>query len=413
MEKLKMALIGCGGMGTRHLYGLSELAKTPFNNIELVALCDLSRENAELAADEAEKLLGKRPPIFTNMEKMVQDIPDLMAVDVVTDPSVHHTVVCHAFELGLHVLVEKPMAISVRACKMMMDAARRNGCKLSVAENYRRDPSSRLTRHLLDTGRIGNPYMATLHSMRGGNEIFITPWRHLKDRGGPLVDMGVHYTDLIRYQLGDVEEVYGDARLVEPVRKKQKAIRDPYAFYQQRFKTMPDEVPATAEDTSMAMLRMKNGMMVSFIMGVGGHGACRSQLILGDKGSLQSFGNRGGQAIWQPESGEVLDQSAILEAISDFALDPLTDHFFPNLSSMGDEAVDWKLIAFEQHELARAVLYDDPIEVDGMEGLKDVALVYAICESARAGRTVTMAEVESGELYGYQAEIDSALGISA
>jgi len=411
MDKLKLALIGCGGMGTRHLYGLRELAQTPFNNVELVALCDLNRDNAELAATEVEKLLGNRPPIFTDMEKMVQEIPDLMAVDVVTDPSVHHTVACQALDLGLHVLVEKPMAISVKACQMMMDAAKRNGCKLSVAENYRRDPSARLTRHLLDTGRIGTPYMATFHAMRGGKEIFITPWRHLKDRGGPLIDMGVHHTDLIRYQLGDIVEVYGDARLVEPVRKKQKSIRDPYAFYQQRFKAMPDEVPATAEDTSMAMFRMESGAMVSFIMGVGGHGVCRSQLILGDKGSLQSFGGRGGQAIWQPEDGEVRDQTAILDAISDFALDPLTEYFFPENTSMGDQAVDWKLIAIEQHELARAVLDDDPIEVDGVEGLKDVAAVYAICESARAGRTVSMAEVESGAVYAYQAEIDAALGI--
>ena len=55
MDKLKLGLIGCGGMGTRHLYGLGELAKTPFNNIELCALCDLNRDNAELAAREAEQ----------------------------------------------------------------------------------------------------------------------------------------------------------------------------------------------------------------------------------------------------------------------------------------------------------------------------------------------------------------------
>ena len=411
MDKLKLALVGCGGMGTRHLYGLRELAQTPFNNVELCALCDLNRDNAELAAKEVEELLGFKPPIFTDMEAMVQAIPDLMAVDVVTDPSVHHTVVCQALDLGLHVLVEKPMAISVKACQMMNEAAKRNGKKLSVAENYRRDPSARLTRHLIQTGRIGTPYMATLHAMRGGNEIFITPWRHLKDRGGPLIDMGVHYTDLIRYQLGDIVEVYGDARLVEPVRKKQKAIRDQYEFYQQRFRAMPDEVPATAEDTSMAMLKMSSGVMVSFIMGVGGHGRCNGQLILGDKGCLQSFGNRGSQAIWQPEEGEVRDQTAILEAVDDFELDPLTEHFFPEKSSIGDKAVDWKLIAYEQHELACAVLNDGPIEVDGVEGLKDVAAVYAICESARAGRTVTAEEIESGALYDYQAEIDEALGI--
>jgi len=412
MDKLKLALVGCGGMGTRHLYGLRELVQSPFNNVELCALCDLNRDNAELAAKETEDLLGFKPPIFTDMAAMVQAIPDLMAVDVVTDPSVHHTVVCQALDLGLHVLVEKPMAISVKACHMMNEAAQRNDRKLSVAENYRRDPSSRLTRHLLDTGRIGTPYMATLHAVRGGKDIFITPWRHLKDRGGPLIDMGVHYTDLIRYQLGDIVEVYGDARLVEPVRKKQKSIGDRYEFYQQRFRAMPDEVPATAEDTAVAMLKMESGVMVSFIMGVGGHGACRSQLILGDKGCLQSFGNRGSQAIWQPEEGEVRDQAAILESIDDFELHPLLDHFFSEKNSVGDKAVDWKLIAYEQHELACAVLNDDPIEVDGIEGLKDVAAVYAICESARAGRTVTASEIESGELYDYQAEIDEALNIN-
>ena len=69
------------------------------------------------------------------------------------------------------------------------------------------------------------------------------------------------------------------------------------------------------------------------------------------------------------------------------------------------------MIAYEQYELACAVLNDDPIEVDGTEGMKDVAAIYAICESARAGRTVTATEVERGDVYAYQAEIDDALGI--
>ena len=67
--------------------------------------------------------------------------------------------------------------------------------------------------------------------------------------------------------------------------------------------------------------------------------------------------------------------------------------------------------ALEQYELAEAILNGRDLEVDGEEGLKDVAAVYAICESARAGRTVTMQEVESAAVYAYQAEIDTALGI--
>ena len=61
---IKLGVIGCGGMGTRHLYGLRELVQTPFCNIELAALCDIRRENAVLAADEAEQLLGVRPEIL-------------------------------------------------------------------------------------------------------------------------------------------------------------------------------------------------------------------------------------------------------------------------------------------------------------------------------------------------------------
>jgi len=69
------------------------------------------------------------------------------------------------------------------------------------------------------------------------------------------------------------------------------------------------------------------------------------------------------------------------------------------------------LLALEHYELAEAILHGREIEVTGVEGLKDVAAVYAPFESARAGRTVQMSEIESGELYEYQGEIDEAIGL--
>lgn len=409
MDKIRLGLVGCGGMGTRHLYGLRELVQSPFANVELAALCDIRRENAVLAATEAETLLGVKPQIFTELETMVQEVPDLDAVDVVTDPSVHHVVACQALDLGLHVMVEKPMAITVKACQQMIAAAERNNRKLSVAENYRRDASARLVRHLLDTGAIGNPYMAVFHSLRADNTIFITPWRHLKNKGGPIVDLGVHFTDLIRYQLGDIAEVYGDVWLIEPVRKKQDQIGDTYTFYQQRFKAMATEVPATAEDTSVAMFKMESGATVSWMVGLAGHGNCGGQLILGSQGCLKSFGTRGGRAVLQPAGRGELSHEEILGEVSGFALSPLETYFFPD--RIATDNVDWKIIAIEYHELAEAILNDREIEVDGTEGMKDVAAVYAIFESAKAGRAVKMSEVETCQAYEYQAEIDEALGI--
>lgn len=411
MDKIRFGLVGCGGMGTRHLYGLRELVQSPFSNVELCAVCDIRRENAELAAQEAEKLIGSRPEIFTNLDEMARAVPDLTAVDVVTDPSVHHDVVCQALDLGLHVMVEKPMAITVKACRQMIEAAERNNRHLSVAENFRRDPSARLVHYLLQSGAIGTPYMALFHSLGPGNGIFITPWRHLKERGGALLDMAVHFTHMIRYQLGDIAEVYGDVRLVEPVRKKPDSIGDTYTFYQNQFQVMEAEVLATAEDTSLAMFRMENGATVNWLVGLSGHGGCGGEVIFGNEGSINGFGTRGGSISMQRRGQEARNQEEILASIDGFSLEPLAEYLFPTGISAGDSAVDWKLIALEYYELAEAILNGRKIEVDGGCGLKDVAALYAIFESARAGRALRMSEVENCEVYAYQAEIDGALSL--
>ena len=411
MEKLRLGLVGCGGMGTRHLYGLKELTESPFANVELAALCDIRRENAELAAREAEELLGVRPQVFTDLEAMARGTDDLAAVDVVTDPSVHHDVVCQALDLGLHVLVEKPMAITVRACQMMVDAAARNERIISVAENFRRDPSARVVRHLLETGEIGTVYMALCHSLQAGNHIFITPWRHHKERGGFILDLAVHFTHMIRYQLGDIAEVYGDARMVEPVRRKSESMSLGYEFYQKRFAAMDEEIEAATEDTSQALFRMESGAVLNFIVAISGHGSGSRSLILGDRGSLDGFGNRGSRVSLERRGEERMEQEQLLAAHPDLTLDPLTRYLFPTGVTDTDPKVDTKLIAYELHEMGEAVLNGREVEVDGACGLKDVAALYAVLESAVAGRAVRMSEVENCEVYEYQAEIDAALGV--
>ena len=409
MDKIRLGLVGCGGMGTRHLYGLGELSKTPFNNIELAGVCDIKRDNAEMAADEAEKLLAQRPAVFTGLEEMHKEVPDLAAVDVVVDPSVHHTVVCQALDLGLHVMVEKPLAITVKGCHQIIEAAERNKRILSVAENFRRDPSARLVNHLLRQGAIGKPYMATFHSLAPHEQIFITPWRHMKDRGGLLLDLGVHFTDMIRYQLGDIKEVFGEVKLATPVRKKPESVNNPYKHYKTRFAEMENEVHATAEDTSVAMFRMESGVVVNWVVGLGGHGSCGGELIFGEEGLIQGFGSRGARTSVKRAGQEEIGQEELLAKAEGFELEPLAAHFFPE--GVSGENVDWQLLALEYFELGAAVLDGRTIEVDGVEGMKDVAAIYALFESSRLGRTVQMSEVEGGVVYEYQAEIDEALGI--
>ena len=413
MTKIKIALVGCGGMGTRHLYGLKELTDTPFCRVELAALCDISPENGERAAGEVKDLMGFRPDVYTDLAEMARAIPDLDAVDVVTDPSFHHDVVCQALDLGLHVMVEKPFGMTIRTCRMMIDSAERNGKLISVAENYRRDPSARLARHMIEQGAIGDVYGSALHSVRSGRQIFITPWRHLKERAGPLLDMGVHYTDLIRYQLGEIKEIYADARLIEREREKAPTENTPYGFYKSRHEAMPDTVPATAEDSSSAIFRMESGIALNWMMQLAGPVSFGQQTIWGTEGTIEGFGNRGSQIRLVEMDGTRIEQADLLSRFPTFTLEPLADHFFPTKVSVGDRSVDWKLIALEYHELSEAILDGRRLEIDGDEGMRDIAASHALCESAIAGRAVTMDELLAGDVYAYQQDIDDLLGVSS
>jgi hypothetical protein len=132
-------------------------------------------------------------------------------------------------------------------------------------------------------------------------------------------------------------------------------------------------------------------------------------MILCEEGQIASYGTRGGRAEIQRKGKDKEGHEALVEMASDFELEPLAAHFFPDC--IGAENVDWRLIALEYFELGEAILHGRQVELDGLEGLKDVAAVYAILESSLAGRSVSMQEIEACKVYGYQQEIDEALGI--
>jgi predicted dehydrogenase len=91
---------------------------------------------------------------------MARDLgADLQVVSITTDVRSHHTVAEACLDAGLHLLCEKPLALTLRACNRIVAAAARAGRIVSVAENYRRDPTNRLARALIQDGAIGNPRM--------------------------------------------------------------------------------------------------------------------------------------------------------------------------------------------------------------------------------------------------------------
>src|SRR5215212_1182262 len=94
-DPVRLAIVGCGGMGRRHLAGLAELAHCGRRDVDLVAVCDLNERNARDLADEAGVLLGSRPVVFTDMATMVREIDGLEAAACTTDSGSHHLVAGH------------------------------------------------------------------------------------------------------------------------------------------------------------------------------------------------------------------------------------------------------------------------------------------------------------------------------
>lgn len=413
---IKYAAVGCGGMGRRHLRGMAALYGSSRRNLELVAACDLKREQAELLADEAKDLLGVRPHVFTDIERMVREVPDLQAADVTVESGYHHSVAVACFEAGLHVLCEKPAAVTIRGCNRMIEGARKAGRVLSIAENYRRDPMHRLAKALLDDGAIGRPRLMIQTSIGGRDRISMTPWRYMKETASMPVDAGVHEADLLRYYMGEFRLVFGETRLHEQVRYKTNSA-GPGGFYGGYLATMPDSIQATGDDALYAYIAFQSGAAGQWIDDHAGHGLGRNErLVYGSKGSLQVFGNRNGRPSKLTfDDGAVIDDERILEYAPSYRLSPLAAELF------GGERVwkyefefnqtDAKIIATEYFELGECIRTGAAPEVTGEEGRADVALTYAPFEAGRLGRPVTLDDMVSARADAYQREIDEQFGL--
>jgi len=416
---LKLALCGCGGMGRRHIRGMKKLQAVGRMPFDLVAVCDIFPKSAQEAADLAQELLGHRPAIYSD----VAELRDIDVLIITTSPETHATLGITAMELGMHVLVEKPIAVTVSQGRQLIAAAQRTGRQLTVAENYRRDPINRLAKALLDGGIIGQPRFM-LHTTVGaqGNQMLISVWRHQKDQSGVLLDVGVHFADIMEYFMGEIKSIYAQTRLFEKMRHNpagagetpQSAPNPIYAKFQRK---MPADFEATAEDACFATVNFASGAVGQYIENHAGHGKgiwCRE--IHGSKGSMDMPNDRSGHHLVLHRLGhEKIDDGRILDLVPDFHLDIATATLFG-----GDrlwkyefpfEQIDRKLLAVEYDDFARGILGERPVEVDLYQGTRSVAVSYSILESGVAGRLVTLDEVLNEELDEYQRDINDSMDI--
>jgi len=417
VHAVRLGLIGCGGMGLRHVYGLKELQENAPIVFDLAAVCDSDITSAEHLAAAAASLLGTPPRVYTDPIALLERESEVEAVDIVTDTRSHHIIACHALERGKHVIVEKPMAVTVRACQLMLDRSMTCRRKLAIAHNYRREPVNRLVKTLLDTLIIGDPVMVIQTAIEGGRRIqHGMTWKHFKLNGGYPIEIGVHYADLLMYFLGDVEEVYAQTAMFENTRFRPSSRTDLSSFYEHRLDSQPEIVRPTSEDTVFAVLRFSSGAFGQWTLSAAGHGRREwSRCFFGRNGSIAAPEDRSGQPITvklnnQPQ----IRGSDVARLAPTYEPDELTRQLFPDgiaAYGMSLPEVDRKLIAMELHDFADSIVMDREPEVGGRQGLQATALAYALCESGYLNRPIRVRDVEDDRINVYQSEINASLNV--
>ena len=131
---------------------------------------------------------------------------------VCTPPGVHAEQAIAALDAGLHVVCEKPAALSLDELDAMTDAAARNDRRLAVVFQQRTGSAAAHVRGLLDSGALGRPLVATCQTLWYRDPAyFAVPWRGkwATEGGGPTLGLGIHQIDLLAWLLGDWASVQG------------------------------------------------------------------------------------------------------------------------------------------------------------------------------------------------------------
>lgn len=339
---LKFAIVGCGRISKRHAELLGG-ARIP--GASLAAVCDLVEERARSLGEKYQV------PWFTEMHQMMQSVnPDV--VSVLTESGLHAEHVIALSRYGKHIVVEKPMALTLADADAMIRACDENRCKLFVIKQNRFNVPVLKLREALDTGRFGKLVMGTVRVRwcRPQSYYDQDAWRGTWALdGGVLTNQASHHVDLLEWMMGEVESVYA---------MSSRALAN-----------------IEAEDTAVVTLRFANGALgvIEATTAVRPVDLEGSLSILGEGGSVEI----GGFAVNQLKVWNFVEPSAEDARVKEeFSVNP------PNVYGFGHQA-------YYEHAVD-CITHDRRHLVDGLEGRKSLELINAIYESIETGREVQM-----------------------
>ncbi|MEE9256340.1 MAG: Gfo/Idh/MocA family oxidoreductase [bacterium] len=332
-EKARLAFVGLG----RWSDNLAEGAKRS-GRIEIAA--GLSRSGEKMAAFQ--KKFGGAPR--DSYEDILSD-DEIDGVVLTTPNSLHAAQAIAAARSGKHVMVEKPMALSVKDCRAMIAAADEAGVVLAVGQNTRRTARYRKAAELIRAGEIGEVILAEANQSRPQSYRIEGLWRNSREEspGGPLASFTVHQADAMNH-------------LVGPVRRISAFINKVCG-------------PADTDDVMAATVEFESGAL----------GYLGGTMLTPDRNFFQVHGTKG-VVLLDAEGGAA---SIKREGSDVFEPIPMPDQ----KTQLADS------LAEEMEEFAACILSGGRPEVAGEEGMAAVAVIEAIVRSAESGAPVNIRDL--------------------
>lgn len=197
---MKVGLLGCGRISKKHVEAIAENT----GSVQLAAVCDLIPEKAAAAAEQYLLLTGVRPRVHKDYMKMLIQ-SDIQGITIATESGNHARHAMDCLAAGKHVLVEKPMALSIEDCDRMIASAQENNLVLALCHQNRFNPPVQLLHQAVSSGSMGRIIngVASVRWHRDQDYYRQAPWRGTWAMdGGTLMNQCLHNIDLLQWLLG-------------------------------------------------------------------------------------------------------------------------------------------------------------------------------------------------------------------
>ncbi|MBU7591272.1 Gfo/Idh/MocA family protein [Metabacillus halosaccharovorans] len=249
MGKLKIGIIGCGGIANQKHFPALSLFK---NECEMVAFCDIVIERAEKAAKE---FGAEDAKVYEDYRELLKD-ESIDIVHVLTPNVMHSPITVAAFEAGKNVMCEKPMAHNTEAAQKMMDAWKKSGKKFTIAYQNRFREEVQSLHKACQKEELGDIYFAKAHAIR---RRAVPTWGVFPDKsqqgGGPLIDIGTHALDITLWMMNNYKPVSVTGSVFNKLGELPEAVEgnmfgpwDPETF--------------EVEDSAFGYVKMENGATI-------------------------------------------------------------------------------------------------------------------------------------------------------